>query len=210
MFRDVLRHPDVDEVIELVGHDVPRTQRVGFMAYHGGNLEVMTDVIARTAARHCNASYYGVHQPPGMETHFPSISVDPQDSPALQSFMEHVHTVITIHGYGRRGLFTSLLLGGRHRALAQHIGRHLRHHLPAYRIVTELEDIPDDLRGLHSRNPVNLPPGQGVQIELPPRVRGTTPLFWDWEGPDLPPHTQALIDGLSAAVRSWDHPSHER
>jgi hypothetical protein len=44
-----------------------------------------------------------------------------------------------------------------------------------------------------------------VQIELPPRVRGTTPLFWDWEGPGLTPHTQALVDGLVDAVDSWPH-----
>jgi hypothetical protein len=53
------------------------------------------------------------------------------------------------------------------------------------------------------RNPVNLPPQQGVQIELPPRVRGTTPLFWDWEGPGLTPHTQALVEGLVDAVTTW-------
>ena len=79
----------------------------------------------------------------------------------------------------------------------------MRTHLPAYNIVTEIEDIPKDLRGLHSRNPVNLPPGTGVQIELPPRVRGTTPLFWDWEGPELPPHTRSLISGLAEAVENW-------
>jgi hypothetical protein len=36
-------------------------------------------------------------------------------------------------------------------------------------------------------------------------VRGTTPLFWDWEGPGLTPHTQALVDGLVDAVDSWPH-----
>ena len=35
------------------------------------------------------------------------------------------------------------------------------------------------------------------------RVRGTTPLFWDWEGPSLPPHTESLINGLVSAVNSW-------
>lgn len=204
MFRDVLNHPDVDEVVTLVGHDLDRDMRIGFMAYHGGGLEQMTDVIAREAAALCGASYYGLHQPPGMEVHFPSISVDPAESEGLQAFLDHVHTVITIHGFGRRGLFTSLLLGGRHRALADHIGHHLRRALPAYEIVTELDDIPSELRGLHPRNPVNLPPGLGVQIELPPRVRGTTPLFWDWEGPDVPPHTRSLISGLADAVRTWD------
>lgn len=202
-FRDLLAHPDVEEVCILRGHDHPRDRRVGFMAYHGGGLEEMTEVVAQAAAERSGASYYGVHQPPGMEDHIPSIDVSPDHSPSLTAFIEHVHTVVTIHGFGRRGLFSSLLVGGRHREFAEHIGSHLRRHLPAYSIVTDLDAIPRDLRGLHSRNPVNLPPGAGVQIELPPRVRGSSPLWWDWEGPDLTPHTQSLIDALTDAARTW-------
>jgi phage replication-related protein YjqB (UPF0714/DUF867 family) len=203
MFRELLDHPEVEEVVTLRGTDIPRQHRLGFMAYHGGGLEAMTDVIAQQAALLSNTSYYGVHQPPGMEHHIPSIEVSPDASDNLQSFMDHVHTVITVHGFGRQGLFTSLLLGGRHRELADHVGRHLNEHLPAYRIITDLDLIPKELRGLHPRNPVNIPPGAGVQIELPPRVRGTTPLFWDWEGPGHPPHMQALITGLAAAASTW-------
>lgn len=202
-FHEVLHHPDVEEVVHLTGHQIDRSHRIGFMAYHGGGLEEMTDVIARQAADLSGASYYGLHQPPGMEVHFPSISVDPDASEGLRSFFDHVHTVVTIHGFGRKGLYSSLLLGGRHRLLAEHIGIHLRRRLPAYEIVTDLDVIPSELRGLHPRNPVNLPPGAGVQIELPPRVRGTTPLFWDWEGPDVSPHTRSLISGLADAVVSW-------
>ena len=33
-----------------------------------------------------------------------------------------------------------------------------------------------ELRGLHPSNPVNVPPGGGVQLELPPRVRGLGPV----------------------------------
>ncbi len=202
-FRNLLAHPDVDEVCILRNHDVARERRIGFMAYHGGGLEAMTDVIAREAADESGVSYYGVHQPPGMEDHIPSIDVSPEHSPALTSFIDHVHTVITIHGYGRRGLFSSLLVGGRHREFAEHIGEHLRSHLPAYSIVTDIEAIPNELRGMHSRNPVNLPPGAGVQIELPPRVRGSSPLWWDWEGPGVTPHTRSLIDALAAASSTW-------
>lgn len=203
MFRELLDHPDVEEILTLRGHEVPRHQRLGFMAYHGGGLEEMTDVIAQKAALLSGTSYYGVHQPRGMEHHIPSIEVSPEASDNLQSFMDHVHTVITVHGFGRKGFFTSLLLGGQHRQLADHIGQHLNEHLPAYRIITDLEQIPKELRGLHPRNPVNIPPGTGVQIELPPRVRGTTPLFWDWEGPNHPPHTESLITGLAMAARTW-------
>jgi len=199
-FAELLATAGVEEVCHLRG-------RFGFMAYHGGSLEEMTDVIAQEAAERSGASYYGVHQPKGLEWHIPSTKVTPSVSPVLAEFVEHVDVVITIHGFGRRGYFTTLLLGGQNRELADHVGGHLRHRLPAYEIATDLERIPSELRGLHVRNPVNLPRQRGVQIELPPRVRGTTPLFWDWEGPGLAPHAAALVDGLVAAATSWplDH-----
>ena len=65
--------------------------------------------------------------------------------------------MITIHGFGRRDHFTSLLLGGRNRELADHVAAHLRPRLPEYDVITDLERIPKDLRGLHADNPVNLP-----------------------------------------------------
>jgi phage replication-related protein YjqB (UPF0714/DUF867 family) len=195
-FEDLLATAGVEEVCELRG-------RFGFMAYHGGMLEEMTDVIARAAAELSGSSYYGVHQPKGLDWHIPSIKVTPTASARLREYLEHVDIVVTIHGFGRRGFFSTLLLGGQNRALAEHVGGHLRGRLPAYEIATDLEGIPSELRGLHARNPVNLPRQQGVQIELPPRVRGTTPLFWDWEGPGPAPHTQSLIEALASAAISW-------
>jgi phage replication-related protein YjqB (UPF0714/DUF867 family) len=196
-FAALLATPGVREVCELRGP-------FGFMAYHGGALEAMTDVIATAAAERSGASLYAVVQPDGMREHLPSIRVRPDESPALARFVDHVDVVVTIHGYGRLGLFCSLLLGGGNRRLAEHVGAALRQRLPAYDIRTDLDEIPAELRGLHARNPVNLPPQQGCQIELPPRVRGSSPLWWDWEGPGLTPHTEALIDGLAHAATTWD------
>jgi phage replication-related protein YjqB (UPF0714/DUF867 family) len=195
-FARLLASPGVDEHCELRG-------RVGFMAYHGGNLEVLTEVIACRAAREADASYYAVVQPNGMREHLPSIRVDPEESESLADFIDHVDIVMTIHGFGRRGMFSSLLLGGQNRVFAEHVGRALRSSLPAYDVVTDLDSIPSPLRGQHARNPVNLPRHRGVQIELPPRVRGSSPMWWDWEGPGLTPHTESLIDGLVTAARSW-------
>jgi phage replication-related protein YjqB (UPF0714/DUF867 family) len=196
-FAELLATPGVDEVCEL-------RSRFGFMAYHGGSLEEMTDVIAGAAAQRSGASYYGVHQPKGLEWHIPSTKVSPDASATLAAFLDHVEIVITIHGFGRRGYFTTLLVGGQNRDLAEHVGQALRPRLPAYEIATDLERIPNELRGMHDLNPVNLPRNQGVQIELPPRVRGTTPLFWDWEGPALAPHTESLVEGLVHAVDTWE------
>ncbi|HSP28086.1 MAG TPA: poly-gamma-glutamate hydrolase family protein [Ilumatobacteraceae bacterium] len=195
-FAALLAQPGVEEVSELRG-------RVGFMAYHGGALEAMTDVIARRAAEQADASCYSVIQPPGMRDHLPSIEVNPGESSALAAFVEHVDIVITVHGYGRRGLFGSLLLGGGNRPFAEHVGHALRRTLPAYDIRTDIAEIPKPLRGLHPANPVNLPRDGGVQIELPPRVRGSSPLWWDWEGPGLTPHTESLIAGLADAATTW-------
>ena len=195
-FADLLATPGVVEQCEL-------RSTFGIMAYHGGSLEETTDVVARAVAERTGASYYAVLQPPDLNWHIPSHKFTPAESPRLATFMDHVDIVITIHGFGRRGLFTSLLIGGQHRALADHIGGHLRAHLPAYDVVTDLDRIPRELRGLHATNPVNVPRQRGVQIELPPRVRGSSPLWADWEGPGPVPHTKSLIDGLVVAVTTW-------
>ncbi len=195
-FRELLATPGVREVCHLRGP-------LGFMAYHGGSLEALTDIVAEQAAERSGASYYGVLQPPDFNWHIPSHRVSPTDSATLAGFLEHVDIVITIHGYGRHGFWTSLLLGGQHRAFADHIAGHLRTHLPDYTVETDLEAMPKELRGLHADNPVNLPRQQGVQIELPPRVRGSSPIWKDWPGPGLVPHTESLIDGLVAAATSW-------
>ena len=194
--RDLLDHPGVEEVLEVRG-------QFGFMAFHGGSLEERTDLVARTAAERSGASYYGVHQPAGLRQHVPSHRFTGDQSQSLAEFLDHVDVVITVHGYGRRGLFTTMLLGGGNRDLAAHVAPHLRRALPAYLVEDDIEQIPKELRGLHPKNPVNAPRNGGVQLELPPRVRGTSPLWWDWEGPHPTPHTAALIDGLVNAATTW-------
>jgi len=175
------------------------------MAFHGGALEEVTDVIASRAAEKAGASYYGIQLPDNLEWHIPSHKVTADQSPLLNEFLSHVNIVITVHGFGRAGFFTSLLLGGRNRRLAAHVGERLRHHLPAYRIIDDIDDIPGNLRGMHQDNPVNVVEHAGVQLELPPRVRGSSPLWWDWEGPELTPHTQSLITALAESASTWAH-----
>lgn len=194
-FAELLAFDGVHEVAELRGS-------FGFMAYHGGGLEEMTDVVARAAAERSGSSYYGVLHPPHWELHLPSTRVAPDDSRRLAEFIDHVDVVITVHGFGRPALMTSLLLGGQNRELAGHLAGHLRLTLPAYDVIDDLDAIPKELRGIHDHNPVNLPRNRGVQVELPPRVRGSSPLWWDWEG-GLTPHTEALIDALASAASTF-------
>jgi phage replication-related protein YjqB (UPF0714/DUF867 family) len=195
-FTKWLAQPGVVEVCELRG-------RFGFMAFHGGALEERTDLIATAAAEASGASLYAVLHPPPDPLHLPSTLVRPADSPALARFIEHVDVVVTIHGYGRWGMFTAILLGGRNRQLATSIADRLRPALDGYEVVTDLDVIPRELRGLHPENPVNLPRFDGVQIELPPRVRGLVPKWADWRGDGFVPPAQALVDVLTEVAASW-------
>ena len=180
------------------------------MAYHGGNLEVGTDQIAGAVADRVGASRYIVRQPDDLRWHIPSVRFRPAESEALRAFLDHVDSVVTIHGYGRRSMFTTVLLGGRNRPMAAHIGRHLRAHLPGYEVIDHLDDIPRPLRGQHRDNPVNRPRRAGVQIELPPRVRGNGPFWNGWDGGWPAPHTERLLDGLVEALETWRDVDTER
>jgi phage replication-related protein YjqB (UPF0714/DUF867 family) len=176
------------------------------MAYHGGNLERTTDAVAAEVAERTGSSFYAVVQAAPHRHHIKSTAFDPEHSEALASFLSHVGVVITVHGYGRRRMRRNLLLGGRNRALAQHVARHLREGLPRrYRVTDDLESIPKELRGQHSRNPVNLPAAQGVQLELPPTIRWNF-REWGWSdhaGVSRTRDIDRLIDALTLAVESW-------
>lgn len=199
-FSELLATPGVIEVLDL-------RSRFGFCAFHGGNLERVTDQIASEAAARSGSSFYAVIQPPGMRHHIPSAMVSPDESPDLKAFVQHCDVVVAVHGYGRRGLFTSLLCGGQNRELAAHVAHHVRAVLPAYQTIDEIERIPVTLRGLHPDNPCNLPSNGGVQLELPPRVRGLSPLALHWPSINGKarrfPHVNDLIDGLVRAAASW-------
>lgn len=184
MLAELLAAPGVEERV------VTRSA-FGFCALHGG-LEQGTAEIAAAAAEQAGASYYAVVQPDNLRWHVPSHRYDPASSDALSTFVAHVEIVISVHGYG--GLrtsderWTTALLGGGNRALAEQLGASLAEALPHYRWITDLDVIPVHLRGLHPSNPVNRVARGGVQIELPPRVRRP--------GADL----DALIDVLGRAA----------
>ena len=193
---ELLARPDVVEQCEL-------RSTFGLMAIHGGGLEVMTDVIAAAAAESTGASYYAVVHPDDVDHHLSSLRYRVEESSALAAFVDHVDVAVSLHGYGREGSWTSILAGGRNRQLAATVVSEVATRLPDYEVVTELDRIPIELRGLSTRNPVNLPRQRGVQLELPPRVRGLSPLSPPPGDDGLSPPTRALIEALAAVVEHW-------
>lgn len=184
-FVELLASPGVEEVLEL-------RSTFGFMAFHGGSLERMTDVIAIDAAERAGASVYAVVQPPDLQWHIPSHQVAGSD--ALDAFLAHVDVAVALHGYGRENMWHQILLGGSNRTLAAHLVAHLQPALPHLDVVADLDAIPRALAGLHPDNPVNKPSGGGVQVELPARARGLTPHNYPVE---------PLMQGLADAARAW-------
>jgi phage replication-related protein YjqB (UPF0714/DUF867 family) len=189
---------DVAELLNLPGVEEACVIRsaVGFMALHGGSQDRGTDLIARRAAERAGASYYGIIQPPGLRVHITSRLHRPEHSTVLHRFLQHIEVAISIHGFGRdgfslwvdpdRGLvidpygppirgrqtgpLTGIIVGGRNELLVNK-ARELFHER------FEGFDVADpSLRlGYHPENPVNLPSSKGVQIELPPGLRGIGP-----------------------------------
>jgi phage replication-related protein YjqB (UPF0714/DUF867 family) len=194
VFAELLASPGVVEHCTL-------RSRVGFLALHGG-LEEGTAEIVQAAAESAGASAYAVVQPPDFAWHIPSHRLDPAASPRLLAVLDHCETVVSVHGFGRAGYWTSVLVGGADRGRAVELGEHLRVALPEYEILDEITAIPQGLRGLDERNPVNRARGGGVQLELPPRVRGIGPHWKQFDGDGLTPHTQALVQALVAFARA--------
>ena len=167
IFRELLAHPGVEE-------DVVLRSQFGIMAFHGG-LEGGTTEIAVEAAATGGASLYTVTQPSDLVWHVPSHRVVGSASVRLTEFLGHVDAVITVHGYGRPDRPRQLLLGGQNRDLAELLAAVLRQHLPDYDVIDELDAMPKEMRGLHADNPVNQARCGGVQLELPPSIRGSSP-----------------------------------
>src|SRR5438876_5043767 len=156
-FYDLLARDDVEESVRL-------RSPFGFMAFHGG-LEAHTECIARNAADMAGASVYTVVQPADLGWHVPSHMVTPAASERLRRFLEHVEVVVAVHGYGRRDRRGQLLLGGSNRRLAGALAGALTRALPGGQVVSDLDDIPGELRGLHCANPANQPAGRGADAE---------------------------------------------
>ena len=200
MFAELLAHPGVREVVSL-------RSSFGFMAFHGGSLEKGTDDIAIAAAEAAGASLYAVVQPPDLRWHIPSAEIDPAASPALAGFLDHVDEVVAVHGFGRPGLFTTILLGGGQPRPGRAPGRRLlRPALPDYTIVDDLDD--DPARAARACTPTTPSTASAGAACSSSCRRGCGASGRSGTARDAPrrgeraPHTMALIDALAAGRAS--------
>jgi phage replication-related protein YjqB (UPF0714/DUF867 family) len=186
---------DLAELLSLPGvkEECVLRSAVGFMALHGGSQDRGTDQLASRAAEQSGASYYAIVQPSGLRVHLTSRLHNPDHSERLGAFLRHVEIAISVHGFGRdgfslwvdpargpvvelygparRGMQTGplrgIIVGGRNAALLDAARRLLHDRFTGYHVADERVRL-----GFHPDNPVNLPSQHGIQIELPPGLRG--------------------------------------
>ncbi len=186
---------DLRELLAIhgVAEECDLRSTVGFMGLHGGSQDRGTDHIARRAAALCGASFYAIVQPAWLRLHLTSRRHDPRHSIALSRFLEHVCIAISVHGFGREGFslwidpgrgpviepygpplrggqkdpLSGIIVGGQNPELVRRARVLLSERCPGYHVADERLRL-----GFHPDNPVNLPVDKGVQIELPPGLRG--------------------------------------
>jgi phage replication-related protein YjqB (UPF0714/DUF867 family) len=207
--RELLAQPGVEEECAI-------RSAVGFMALHGGSQDRGTDLIARRAAERAGASLYAIVQPPRSRVHLTSHRHEPDHSPRFRAFLDHISIAISVHGFGRdlfalwldpgrgpvvepygpatrgnqTGPLTGIIVGGRNAELLAFARQLLHDRFAGYHVADERVRL-----GFHAQNPVNLPPAHGVQVELPPGLRGIGP-FGDLLVPDDGAVTDQVVDAL--------------
>jgi phage replication-related protein YjqB (UPF0714/DUF867 family) len=186
---------DLAELLSLPGVEEECVLRsaVGLMALHGGSQDRGTHEIASRAAEAAGASYYAIVQPRELRVHLTSRRHDPGQSERMTAFLRHVQIAISVHGFGRdsfalrvdlgggvevepygpamrgrqSGPLRGIIVGGRNAELLQ-LGRQLlEDRFAGYHVADERVRL-----GFHPNNPANLPSSHGIQIELPPGLRG--------------------------------------
>jgi phage replication-related protein YjqB (UPF0714/DUF867 family) len=218
---------DLAELLTLPGvkEECILRSNVGFMALHGGSQDRGTEQIAKRAAAQAGASYYAIVQPRGLRVHLTSRLHNPEHSTALPAFLKHVDVAISVHGFGRdgfalwldpdRGLIIEpygpqmkgrqtgplrgIIIGGRNMGLLQAARQVFDGRFPGYHVADERVRL-----GFHPDNPVNLPRAHGVQVELPPGLRG----IGDF-GEIYLPQQNGVVDDVVAALVDLAARAHE-
>jgi phage replication-related protein YjqB (UPF0714/DUF867 family) len=186
---------DLAELLTMPGirEECMLRSNVGLMALHGGSQDRGTEQIARRAAEQAGASYYAIVHPSGLRVHLTSRLHNPDHSAHLRAFLKHVDVAISVHGFGRdgfalwfdpdRGLIIEpygpairgkqtgplrgIIVGGLNAHLLDAARELFQRRFADYHVADERVRL-----GFHPDNPVNLPSAHGVQVELPPGLRG--------------------------------------
>ncbi len=190
---------------------------VGFMALHGGSQDRGTAEMANRAAERAGASYYAILQPPDLRVHLTSRLHSPDHSASLQAFLNHVDIAISVHGFGREGFalwldadrglilepygpavkgkqtgpLRGIILGGLNAQLLDSARQLFHRRFAGYHVADERIRL-----GFHPDNPVNLPSAHGVQVELPPGLRGIGDFGEIW----VPKQDRVVIEMVGALV----------
>ena len=208
---------DLAELLSLSGvkEECVLRSGVGFMALHGGSQDRGTDEIASRAAEQAGASYYAIVQSSTLRVHLTSRHHSPDHSERLRAFLDHVEIAISVHGFGRDGFdlrvdpmgglviepygpalrgsqtgpLRGIILGGLNPDLLDVARRLLGDRFDGYSVSERVR------LGFHPDNPVNLPAARGVQIELPPGLRGIGIL-----GERLAPSEDGVVTEVIAAL----------
>jgi phage replication-related protein YjqB (UPF0714/DUF867 family) len=216
--RANLGEMDLAELLTMPGvrEECILRSSVGFLALHGGSQDRGTEQIARLAAIQAGASFYAIVQPSGLRVHLTSRLHDPGHSAHLRAFLDHVDVAISLHGFGRdgfalwidshRGLIIEpygpavrgrqtgplrgIILGGLNSQLLDAARDLFHQRFAGYHVADERIRL-----GFHPDNPVNLPSAHGVQVELPPGLRG----IGDF-GETLVPRQDGVVSEMVAAL----------
>jgi phage replication-related protein YjqB (UPF0714/DUF867 family) len=209
---------DLAELLALPGVEEECVLRsaVGFMALHGGSQDRGTHEIASRAAEQAGASYYAIVQPSTLRVHLTSRRHDPEHSEWLPAFLRHVEIAISVHGFGRdsfdlrvdpaeglvvepygpsrrgrqTGPLRGIIVGGRNTDLLERARGLLHERFEGYHVADERIRL-----GFDVNNPVNLPSARGVQVELPPGLRGIGEF-----GEELVPCADEMVSEVIAAL----------
>ena len=160
-------HGDTSEYLHL-------GSSLGLMAVHGGGIEPGTEEIARFVSVHAGASLYvyAGRLPSGnLSLHRPSHTSKLEERSLVKRFLKHVNSAISVHGHGRDQKYA--YVGGLHQSMGQRFVTLAQETLPKYEWISAPEIIPQGIGGRNPKNIVNLPPDQGMQLELPRGLRQT-------------------------------------
>jgi len=175
---------DIQEYLHLAGP-------LGIIAIHGGGIEPGTEEIARFVADYSGASLYvyaGRRPSDNVALHQASHTVNIDERPLVARFLSHVNNAISIHGHGRDN--NLVYAGGLHQSMVHRFVELAKPVLSAYEWISDPEITPPEIRGQSPVNIVNLPPGRGMQLELPRKLRETKPIV---DGKGFEPTGDALV-----------------